>query len=913
MSSQSWLSSLVVWTAAFASFAGLTTPATMAVADTSGEFHTLPDGEVDFVKRLIELQMFEVAAQYCERSSELRNDIDQQSDWECLIAMCRLRQAWTLEADSRLDTIRMAVQRLSDFSAEHIPSLRQHIQLRLAQLELLGVAGQIQEQLRLPISAKPPSIAFVRDSSDEFSLKAAEQGCMDLESLLQQLEASRKDLDAAYVRVVRDQARTLMAQMLLTRFHLNSDSESARQLDQAIKLAEPVSKNAGDPAARFRARAILVELNIAASESAPVDLQLKSLQELADSAPERTRLESLRVRSLLHHGRPSDALEQSIRSDDLLFESSAELKVLRLQCLLQIFELLSALPDAGRSPAMKAETANEFTMLRNRIAPRLDGVWRERFDRIALRFHRVDKVGPELADALDHVDILRSRNQSEAAAGLLQKVASQLPPDQQQLRASILLELGQLLLKQKSWSPAEAALQESSMLFLSEGQRADAAAADLLRIFSIGKQWELSPEARVPALIVQEKNENPPEQRYRSALDLHLQSFASESTFRKALEWRAILNLDSNALAAAADLLQATETIAVAEPSKDQRLLLALACEALLDVRLRSRLLSSDETSQLKSLLSTLKQHSLVNTPVKPNAEESEMILNGMQLALAISEPRGDADFWDTEASEARRILEFLSHSEDPEKSAVAAQNSALPVSDISPLRLRNVCRSLCHAVLIAACFRRLEDASQIEPSRSVIVTSSRRERNRCVALLTCQLSDSGSSLPGDPQLAKFLAQLVTEPHPDSLDQTTSAMIDQLIILRQLCRHSNDWQPYVERLKRLMQGNLNDGEILQISDLLSPEESQNITDDSVVETELSFWRVVQKRVRRGDDWWLEASLRIAESTFRAGNRSESQRILNVVNALFPGWGNESRRNRADRLMRRISGEGEPAQ
>ncbi len=734
-----------------------------AIPAATDEFSVLPDGEADYVSRLIDLQMFEVAAQYCERSSGLRNDIEQHAEWECLLATCRLRQVWTLASDSRLETIRIAVQRLSDFRANQTPSMHRDIQLRLAQLELLGAAGQIQEQLHSPVSARRRLKLAIEDSNFEFSLKAAEQAYTDLQTLLKQLEATRKDLDATFLRVTRDRIRILMAQLLLTQSRLEAGSESQQQLKEAKSLAEPISRNAADQATKFRARAMLVELSLETSPNEPVDLLLKSLEELAETTQQQVKVDSLRVRTLLKKGVPSDALQQSIAADDLLFETSEELKVLRLECLLQLYELLFELPNTSSSAEMKNSTAVEFAALKNRVESSLSGPWNERCRQISLRFHRVGQVGPEIADALEDIDSLRVQNQFEAAIEQLQKIVDRVPTEQQTLRASVHLELGQLLLKQQSWAAAESALQESSTLFSSSGQAADAAAADLLRIFSIGQQWQAASASNPNNNSTQGAlQQQALESRYRSALDSHLQSFTTSATSRKALEWRAILNLESSPLTAAADLIQSTDanhdTIQLTEPETDQSLRLALAAEALLKLRLRGQALSSDEQTRFSSLLATLQERSQFRPSNDSATSESYLILAGLQLALMVCEPKADPAFWETKAANARNILESLSRIESSRKPDASPANLNAHLH-----RLRAACEDFCHAILIASCFRRLEDLKQIEPSRAAIIARPRRDRDRCVALLACQLSNAEPTTPGNPQLARFLTQLVLE------------------------------------------------------------------------------------------------------------------------------------------------------
>ncbi len=281
--------------------------------------------------------------------------------------------------------------------------------------------------------------------------------------------------------------------------------------------------------------------------------------------------------------------------------------------------------------------------------------------------------------------------------------------------------------------------------------------------FSIGQQWQAASASNPNNNSTQGAlQQQALESRYRSALDSHLQSFTTSATSRKALEWRAILNLESSPLTAAADLIQSTDanhdTTQLTEPETDQSLRLALAAEALLNLRLRGQALSSDEQTRFSSLLATLQERSQFRPSNDSATSESYLILAGLQLALMVCEPKADPAFWETKAANARNILESLSRIESSKKPDASPANLNAHLH-----RLRAACEDFCHAILIASCFRRLEDLKQIEPSRAAIIARPRRDRDRCVALLACQLSNAEPTIPGNPQLARFLTQLVLE------------------------------------------------------------------------------------------------------------------------------------------------------
>lgn len=887
----------------------------------------LADGESDFVSRLLEQQLFEVAAQYCERSGAATNDVESQSAWELLLAECRLQQVWTLAADSRTETIRLAIQRLSDFRTEHTPSPNQDLKLRLTQLELLGVAGLIEEFLHAPVSAKQKVVSARKDGSLEFALKAVQQGQVEADLLLKQVEQVRKELNAAFVRQTRDRIRLLAAQMQLTQIRLKSSPDDKELLRKAKTSVEQIAKSATDDSTKFRARVLLAELSLESESADSFVLKLKALEDSVSAPSERVLVESLRIRSKLRQGQPSDALESSVKGEDLLFESSSELKVLRLQCLLQIYEVLFELPDSDSTTALKSQTADEFRSLAERTLPALIGIWRERGQRVVTRFDRLVQVGPKLADAFEEVVSLVQSGDSQVAMEQLQQIAKSLPQTQTELRGAVLMELGQLAIRTEQWQVAEDAYRDASQVFTKSGQSSKAAASDLLRAFAIGRRWDQTVSGK--ATSPQQTSEEIPslEATYRQAIDSHIQAYATERTAATAREWRARLLADENPLSAAADLLNATDLAQhdTTTPAGKEAVLLRLcfAAECLMNCQLAANSMTQEDQATLKTLIATLGTQATSADSTSASSDTLSACLSADILALAVSEPSGDARNWESRASQARTLLTQLPEAESSNSSPLKAESqpadprpsdSAQGMSMLATDRQRIVhhAQLSCHVVLIAAAFRCLEGQGTLNSSRDAILSEPMIQRMRWIQFLSLQIGTPEQSIPGDPQLAAFLSQMLAAGQSESSTMPIAVELNALRMQSRLCPHSKDWTTFNQQLGRLTKKDLTESEMILLSRLLS-ELSATPTDvvgskrpfDAAAN---EFWRAAQKRMKRGHDVWLEASLSLAEASFAGGDSKESRRILGVVGVLYPEWGHATRKARADRLAKSLDGQ-----
>ena len=69
---------------------------------------------------------------------------------------------------------------------------------------------------------------------------------------------------------------------------------------------------------------------------------------------------------------------------------------------------------------------------------------------------------------------------------------------------------------------------------------------------------------------------------------------------------------------------------------------------------------------------------------------------------------------------------------------------------------------------------------------------------------------------------------------------------------------------------------------------------------------IQLWSGVLKRNRQGSDRWLEASLQLAALSAANNDTREATRILNLVDVLYPSWGNPTRQQAAMHLKKQLA-------
>jgi len=804
--------------------------------------------------------------------------------------------------------ISLAVQRITEFLRTNPPSAEKDVLLRVRQIELLTTAGILQTVVR----GDQPHRRSTSDAT-RFALEAARQADEQAESLLKQIDQIRRDLDADVVRLAREQIRFARAQILHIRSRLAQDKDVSGLRDQADQLAEQLLRSTNNPDLQFRIRRLLAELQLDRKDYAAFDLRLTSLLSAGSSEASRASATALKIRALLQRAQPSDALQECLDSARLGVPETPELMTLRLQALLQLTELLYQLDESPERDTLRAKSAAEFAALKRKALGTLRGVWRDRSLQICARFERVQRVGPEAATLLEEIAILVDEGDLRGARLAVQAMIRQPRDASPKLSAVLFLQSGDLAVRLREWDSAVSDLSQAVQRFQQSDDVPGAAAADLLRVFAIGQQWNADPAAQIA------------EQRYLTALNEHIAKFAEQPSIAQAREWRARLKRATAPLDAAIELLEiedAAESSEETSSGKSSRIhhqleRLSLTGDLLLESMPREPESEPDSGTTNPFRIAVARFEVAVRTLAESTESQIQtglIVLAAQQLGLSLRSRLEASSDWKVMEENTRRLLKAFddapTESAGSESSDLGDRNEEqssqiVRLSGHNNPGVTERAQIICHAMLVLSSVRQLKDAESFESSRIALTGLTWEDRIRTIQQLMRQMPVAGDQMPGDSQLAHILiSMMTTQPADTKSSQPIEQRIAELPILNKLSRIAGSPGAMEERLSGLLVAPLTDAQILQLAGIVA--ESSTVSGTGTRSASIRrFWQSVQKRTKPGQESWFEASLQMAVLAEEAGDVKEASRILGVVGVLHPDWGSPSRKTRATELQMRL--------
>ncbi len=915
---------------------------TMPVAAVTAE---IADGEREFVQQLLDRQMFDLAEQFCNRRLNGYINNDDRAEWELILSECQLQHAWEMDADSRNGMISQTAQRITEFLRKNTPTAEKDILLRVRQIELLAAAGVMEAIVQAPLSSvrsadSPGSAAGSRANprangvvsprptvspgpskrkippGTTFALEAISQAQLLAEGLLKQIEQIRRDVDSDVVRTAREHIRMAQAQMMVTGFRLAPSEETLPLISQADDLAEQLAKSAADERMRFQARLMMADIQLEKNDFSAFKLRFGNVSSSATSADQKTATVAIKIRSLLKQGQPSDALLEygQAVNDGLLI--SPELQTLRLQSLLQRLELLFQLDESKEQATLQSSTAAEFQRWKDQTIAATHGIWRQRCLRIAVQFDRVYQVGPETAAELEQVAELVDAGETKAARQVLNSLIQRPGTRRPKIRAALLLQSGQLAVQLREWNAAVLDLRNARQSSLEAKDIAGAAAADLLRVYAVGQQWN------------SKSSDGISEDTYLQAIDEHLATFADQPTIRQAQEWRARLLRTSVPLKSAEELLNlaAAElgTNKATNSTKDanaetavasgRRLyFLCLAGDHLLEAIAKELPKTPAEIAEKEEKLNALSARFIRDSEQRSQdlaspdwaAQVYGVILETQQLGLNLRERiRIEAD-WQTIMADSQRLRTTLSD-QLAMMSELTPQKSASAAADSEIGQLTRHAITICETLILLSGVRQLADAADYKSARASLSALPVGDRFRIVQQVRRQFTPNGKPAPGDAQLAHVLIGLIDSPPNEKAAWSTELRLTQLRLLRPLTAVVETEAVFDRCLNDLLTLPLTDSQISAVADVVA----QSVSGSGPVSAEATsasrkFWQSVLKKTQPGRDSWLEASLQMAVLAESSGDSKEALKILGVVSVLHPEWGTPARKSRAAGLRMRL--------
>ena len=892
------------------------------------------DGEREFVQQLLDRAMYSLAEQFCYRQLEGLHDVNHLATWEIMLSECQQQHALNMDADSRNGMIRESAERLTEFLRNNAPSAENDLMLRVRQIELLSTAGLMEEIIQSPISSVQLLPAATTTTSEglpprrlstetKFATEAIHQAGTLAESLLTQIEEVRREVDRDAIRTARERTRMVLTDVAFVRYRLADAKESKKLREEAEILIEQMQKTTSDDGLRFRSRLMLAEIQLDQKDFAAFKLRYGNTQAAATSQNEKASAAALKIRSLLQQGLPSEALQEYVEASKNGLALTQELQTLRLEGLLQLLELLYQLDESPQRMELQNKTQLEFQQLRDKTLALTTGVWRQRCVRIADHFDRVLQVGPDAALELEYVAELVDDGDIATARQRLQSLAQRLSTKSPILAARVQLQAGNLSIRMREWPIAKEELQLAKEKFQAANDLPGAAAADLLRVYVIGQQWNSGSSGEVT------------EADYHSAIESHLSAFPMQKTVTQARDWKARLLRASSPLKAAREFLdlaalsETSSTSLAAEPvqsqpmSSEQMLRLCLAGDCLIDALGTPQKSSVDDDSSYVTELKTLRDEFLTRA-VEAELEQAEstsqysLILKCQQSGLVFIEPLPVTSNWPEMLSNSRMLLESQQTFERAAPGQPEAANEETPSADTSTSSqkltpsentdlqyLQSHAKTIGHAMIVLGSVRQLANVDDYQTSLTVLKSLLRKDRLAVAQSLIRQMNPEAAASPGDVQLALFLISLVTEsPETSPPALTVDDRLVELHLLQALGRVAKSTTAYDRCLNDLLSLTLDEAQIARTAEIVTQSAGGQPSTTSKQNAK-RFWQSVQKRTKAGQDAWLESSLQLALTAESTGDKKEAAKILGVVDVLHPEWGTPARKTRADELRSRL--------
>ena len=880
------------------------------------------DGEREFVQQLSDRGLFELAEQFCLRQFSSLKNPDERAEWELILSECQQQHAWHMDEDSRMGMIHQSVQRITEFLKSSGPTAAYDIRLRVRQLELIVSAGRMEAIVQSPLSQlSPDAMTENKDRSGrnrlpgrstppatQRVLDAIQQAETSSHSLLSQIDEIRKEIDNDVAKLARERIRMALAELAFAKAKLSPLAERSGLIKKAAEMAEPLVKSVTEDELRFRIRMLMAETLLAQNDFAAFKLRYGNLTSMATTPDEKASVAAIRIRGLLQQDQPSEALQEFVNASQNDLTMSQELQVLRLQSLLQLMELLSQLDASQQRTNLEQKTVGEFQQLKEKTAGLTSGAWRQRCVRLIEHFERVVQVGPEAAYSLESAAVLVDSGDLKGARAVLQSLLSVTTNHQPRNAAAILMQSGHLAIRLQDWKAATGDIDRAKVLYNKEQDRAGAAAADLLRVYVMGQQWNLDPAAGITEEI------------YEAALSEHLKLFGDQPTVLQAREWRARLLSNSDPIKAAEELLDLAQELEipnhaamdVTHKATSHLNLLNLAGDLLLEAvavhAMDGTESSAEKVGRWKSVREKLAaEDNRVQADQSKYGEYQTALLQAQQSGLILYERLGSDTNWKTIDTEARDNLVAFTPTL-PEGLEDTTPNASVKLTSADLEKAAAHAKQACHGMIVLSSIRQLTDLTQYEQSRSALLSLSITERLHAARLLMRQLPSEEPSMPGDGPLARFLIELVHFPQTplESAPISVDLRLQQLRLLQPLSRAAGTRAAFDRSLDELLQSNLSDMQLTLLMEIINqPSAFGASKSESQAATSRRFWKTLYQRSKPGDDRWLEASLQLAILAEADGHKKESVKILGVVSVLHPEWGTPVRKAKAEELRKRL--------
>lgn len=817
---------------------------------------TFQQADEQFVRQLTERRFFDLAEEHCLREISHHTDAEQKAIWQQRLARVYEQHAWFAIAANRSGLLNQAIEQLTEFLQQHAPSVETEFDLRLQQVSALTASVRmsvIQAEAGHLFGPATPNIQ-PRMLAQHFV--TVDRAIVICEDLLQRLEKIRRDMEPTRVREIRDTARLALAELHSLRFRLRPDSATEPDRSDVLKAEEFASQviRSGSPERKQRAAWLVAELALVAGTTQEFQLKIGAVTN-DQSSDDHSFAPVLKIRSLLQNQEATAAINLASDTKAQTSLQIQQLAWLKLEAILGLRELAIQLEDAE----LLQSTAENFEAQNMVLRQTTLGVYRDAGEATVLRYELVGEVGSEVADLVEQIDRQRTSGNEEVALSLIERALNRLSAARSpRARGGLLLRAGEIHIAKQEWKTAADRLQDAQRLFETEGMSSQQAISDLLRIFCQAQIWSTATDTSAAAQKAG----------YIQSLEEHVAKFAAQPTSHRARDWL-IKVLEPDAPHRAAQI--AMDVFETEQPADQRIAALVQAGERLSALRVAAARPNDALMRRFRELARGV-QASRMEFPAAQVAAVELCLLEFDTSDCGV-------DGWDGLALRLK----------DTELAVVERSQTT------TETRLR---WALLEAVIGA---RTSAGEVELQTAEQALLSSVAKE-NSClpvVAFLSAQFSVQPSRV-GDIWLARTSQTIMTRALQPQTPSVRAEFIRQLLphIVR-AAEITGDTALRSTALQRVLASGLNDDQLAEVVAAISQSSAGNHGNDPTLQ---QFWRDVIRQNAQGSELWLEASLQLA-TIMSETQEAEALRQVEVIDTLYPDWGNDSRKQRADALRK----------
>ncbi|MCA9083252.1 MAG: hypothetical protein KDA81_04310 [Planctomycetaceae bacterium] len=862
-----------------------------------------------FVRQLCRRQSYQLAEVYCRDALESAVADDDRAEWQ--LKLCRVMEehAWFADPSERAGLLNQAAADVTDFLKTHVLSVEQQFRMRAQQAHTLCLSARmlltIEEgghlfgpaQVRAGQSGWPRRAELLNSSALQSVDEFVGETIFIASDLLQQLDQIRREMTPEVVRLRRTELRLILADAYVLQWRLQQKNRTPQVnlSHAAIESAEDqlklILRGAVDEESRLRARWLEAELQLHADESSRFDLLAREL--LTDDL--RTAFgsaEFLLVRRLLSQQKSDEAwnlLENRVVGGDEDGLIRQQLLWLKLECALGKFALARELEDER----LMAATQRDFANLSQVTSQQLKGVYLAAAQRTVARFDRVREVGSELADVIEHIENLSDADDAGQAMALIDHVLNSLGASgQEDVRAALQFRAGQLMVASKEWGQAENRFQAARQLFQVTGHLDQEAAADLMRIYALGR-WSL--QAPTAPTDVRQHQQN-----YVQQLRNHLAQFSGQHTAAQAREWllRAVRRQNPGE---ALEILR--RMFDEESDTVRQGHLLAEMGRLIRSVNRFGLPPSGDNSRSVSSAgVETFHHAAMEWLQSRDVSDNPACSINRASVELLLLELQVSGNPAEINWLQVDRQLNQV-HS-TIHKASVSASEGAEREASLNDVRKH---WGILDAIVAA---RLVPDHDRFARIESRFQQMSDSERVETIEIFNRLVGESARQ-PGDGTLLKWCLQLGDAVLADAQASLTSEQQETLVrVFIRAADFPSGSDRAAELLKRLVDtkrseaasADLRRAVSLALPALTNISERPTVS-LTVVEVLRDFWRRQAADHPQGSAIWLDVTLQLVRISCLSGDDLEAQKRLSLVDTLYPDWRGVERKRQAEELRK----------